>query len=39
MEETRTEKISVNLTPSVLARRQEYTALTQENLGDGRKGR
>ena len=75
MEETRTEKISVNLTPSVLARlddmrarrrwtrstaaavliehgldsedrmtalageattSQEYTALTQENLGGGR---
>ena len=78
MEETRTEKISVNLTPSVLARlddmrarrrwtrstaaavliehgldsedrmtalagqattSQEYTALTQENLGNGGKGR
>jgi hypothetical protein len=78
MEETRTEKISVNLTPSVLARlddmrarrrwtrstaaavliehgldsedrmtalagqattSQEYTALTQENLGGGGKGR
>ena len=78
MEETRTEKISVNLTPSVLARlddmrarrrwtrstaaavliehgldsedrmtalagqattSQEYTALTQENLVDGGKGR
>ena len=78
MEETRTEKISVNLTPSVLARlddmrarrrwtrstaaavliehgldsedrmtalagqattSQEYTALTQENLGSGGRGR
>ncbi len=78
MEETRTEKISVNLTPSVLARlddmrarrrwtrstaaavliehgldsedrmtalagkattSQEYTALTQENLGADGKGR
>ena len=78
MEETRTEKISVNLTPSVLARlddmrarrrwtrstaaavliehgldsedrmtalagqattSQEYTALMQESLGDGGKGR
>lgn len=78
MEETRTEKISVNLTPSVLARlddmrarrrwtrstaaavliehgldsedrmtalagqattSQEYTALTQEHLGDGGKRR
>ena len=78
MEETRTEKISVNLTPSVLARlddmrarrrwtrstaaavliehgldsedrmtalagqattSQEYTALMQENLGTGGKGR